>query len=126
MGPIRRVLRRHVRPLVAALSLTALLVPASQAAAAPAQDHPGCPNGSVCFWSGTDYHGTSWEWAANSGYRDMPPALHDNVGSFVASTDACFINWSPKETRQVRNGDWRRAYGSDFGGRIDGVNGGTC
>ncbi|MBL1084026.1 peptidase inhibitor family I36 protein [Streptomyces actinomycinicus] len=87
---------------------------------------PPCPGGSVCFYSGSDYHGTSWEWTAGSGYRDLPPALHDNVGSFVAGTDACFVNWDPKETRQVHNGDWRRAYGSDFGGRVDGVNGGTC
>ncbi|MEU3356262.1 peptidase inhibitor family I36 protein [Streptomyces sp. NPDC037389] len=108
------------------MSLIALLMPATSAFAAPAAGPPACPNGSVCFFSGSDYHGSSWEWTASSGYRDMPPALHDNVGSFVASTDACFINWDPKETRQVHNGDWRRAYGGDFGGRIDGVNGGNC
>ncbi|MER7895584.1 hypothetical protein ABTX62_05475 [Streptomyces sp. NPDC096046] len=38
----------------------------------------------------------------------------------------CFINWAPKETRQVRNGDWRRAYKGDFGDRIDGVGSGRC
>ncbi|GAA2931777.1 hypothetical protein GCM10020221_29500 [Streptomyces thioluteus] len=48
------------------------------------------------------------------------------MGSFVASTDACFINWQPKETRTVHNGDWRRSYKGDFGGKIDGVNAGHC
>ncbi|MDJ0346453.1 peptidase inhibitor family I36 protein [Streptomyces sp. H10-C2] len=109
----------------AVLSLTALLLPTSNAVAASAAP-PFCPVGSICFYSGTDFSGQSWEWASNSGYRDMPPGLHDNVSSFVASTDACFINWDPKETRQVRSGDWRRDYGGDFGGRIDGVNGGNC
>ncbi|MEV0241650.1 peptidase inhibitor family I36 protein [Streptomyces sp. NPDC050674] len=109
--------------LVAALTAATVVVPSTSASAAAP---PHCPGGSVCFYSGTDFHGTSWEWTTGSGYRDMPPGLHDNVGSFVASTDACFINWQPKETRQVQNGDWRRAYKGDFGGRIDGVNGGRC
>ncbi|KNB52109.1 hypothetical protein AC230_13195 [Streptomyces caatingaensis] len=112
--------------VAAALSLAALLMPAANAAAAPAGGPPPCPGGSVCFYTGTDFHGSSWEWTATSGYRDLPPQLHDNVGSFVASTEACFINWQPKETRAVHNGDWRRSYKGDFGGRIDGVNGGHC
>jgi hypothetical protein len=87
---------------------------------------PACPNGSICFYSGSDHRGTSWEWTADSGYRDLPPALHDHVGSFVAAADACFVDWDPKETRSVHSGDWRRDYGSDFGGRIDGVNAGAC
>lgn len=56
----------------------------------------------------------------------MPPQFHDHVGSFVANVDACFIDWQPKATRQVRSGDWRRSYLGDFGGRIDAVNGGNC
>ncbi|MBH1934896.1 peptidase inhibitor family I36 protein [Streptomyces sp. AV19] len=101
-------------------------MPTADAAAAPAANPPACPGGSVCFYSGTDFHGSSWEWTANSGYHDMPAQLHDGVGSFVAATDACFINWQPKETRAVHNGDWRRQYKGDFGGKIDGVNAGHC
>ncbi|GAA2251976.1 MULTISPECIES: peptidase inhibitor family I36 protein [Kitasatospora] len=110
----------------AVLSVTAVLLPAANAVAAPTDGPPGCPGGSVCFWNGVDFRGYGWEWTAGSGYRDLPSELHDNVGSFVADTDACFINWNPKETRQVRSGDWRRSYEDDIGGRIDGVNGGNC
>ncbi|MER5728752.1 peptidase inhibitor family I36 protein [Streptomyces sp. NPDC002138] len=102
----------------AALALAALpLLSATPAAAAAAP----CPSGSVCFYTGADYGGQSWEWSPRSGYRDMPAHLHDHVGSFVANVDACFIDWSPKATRQVRSGDWRRDYRNDFGGRIDAV-----
>jgi hypothetical protein len=110
--------------VVAALSLATSVVPITSATAASSP--PPCPGGSVCFYSGTDFHGLAWEWTADSGYHDLPPQLHENVASFVASTDACFINWQPKETREVHNGDWRRSYKGEFGGKIDGVNPGHC
>ncbi|WP_405447495.1 peptidase inhibitor family I36 protein [Streptomyces achromogenes] len=110
--------------LAAALALTAVLLPTQTATAKAAQ--PSCPDGSVCFWSGENFGGSSWEWTARSGYRDMPSFLHDHVGSFVSSTRACFINWGPVEKRDVFNGDWRSRYLSDFGGRIDGVGPGGC
>ncbi|MFK8906490.1 peptidase inhibitor family I36 protein [Streptomyces sp. YS-3] len=106
----------------AVLTLIAVLMPASDALAAPAA--PACPGGSICFYTGSNFNGRSWEWVARDGYHDMPANFHDNVGSFVASSDGCFINWDPKETRVVRNGDYRINYGSDFGGRIDGVGNG--
>ncbi|MER7187142.1 peptidase inhibitor family I36 protein [Streptomyces hyaluromycini] len=111
--------------LAAALALTALVAPA-QSASAHAAAAPSCPDGSVCFWSGEGFGGDYWEWTARSGYRDMPPNLHDHVGSFVASTRACLVNWSPTEKRDVFNGDWRSQYLGDFGGRIDGVGAGGC
>ncbi|MGW3147340.1 peptidase inhibitor family I36 protein [Streptomyces sp. NPDC001177] len=107
-----------------ALVLATFAVPARAASAEAAA--PSCPDGSVCFWSGEGFGGDYWEWTARSGYRDMPPNLHDNVGSFVASTRACFINWDPVEKRDVFNGDWRSQYYGDFGGRIDGVGPGAC
>ncbi|MEU3250081.1 peptidase inhibitor family I36 protein [Streptomyces sp. NPDC006997] len=112
----------------AALALTALVLPAPSAAAAQqeAAAPPPCADGSVCFWSGEGFGGDTWEWTARSGYRDMPPFLHDHVGSFVASTRACFVNWGPEEKRNVFNGDWRSRYLGDFGGRIDGVGPGGC
>ncbi|KAJ1959209.1 hypothetical protein GGI12_004456 [Dipsacomyces acuminosporus] len=76
--------------------------------------------------SNTDFGGNYWEWTANSGYRDLPPGLHDSVGSLVASTDACLINWNPVEKRQAHSGDWRSQYLGDFGGRMDGVGPGNC
>jgi hypothetical protein len=111
-----------------AVALTALLLPAP-GAVAQTQGRaavPACNGGSVCFWSGQNFHGSTWEWTARSGYRDMPPFLHDHVGSFVADTRACFINWGPLEKRNVFSGDWRSRYLGDFGGRIDGVAPGGC
>ncbi|GAA3377271.1 hypothetical protein GCM10020367_52290 [Streptomyces sannanensis] len=112
----------------AVLSLTALLVPASGAAAAPAGPPP-CSGGSICFWSKEGFSGDTWEWTANSGYRDMPPNLHDHVGSFNANTPACFIDYhgdGTAERRTVNPGDWRSRYLGDFGGRIDAVAPGGC
>ncbi|KAB8193313.1 hypothetical protein FH608_022285 [Nonomuraea phyllanthi] len=81
--------------------------------------------GDICLWSGRDYTGASWCWNPGNGYVDVPPALHDNVGSFQADAAGCFINWihvpDRKETRVVRDGDYRRVYKNDFGGRIDAV-----
>ncbi|MGW2616215.1 peptidase inhibitor family I36 protein [Streptomyces sp. NPDC001500] len=118
-------MKLRARSLAAALAVTALAVvlPAQSASAAAA---PSCPDGSVCFYSGEDFGGSSWEWTARSGYRDMPSFLHDHVGSFVASARACFVDWAPVEKRDVINGDWRARYQGDFGGRIDGVGPGAC
>ncbi|GAA3651262.1 hypothetical protein GCM10022224_012700 [Nonomuraea antimicrobica] len=81
--------------------------------------------GDICLWSGRNYSGAHWCWNPGNGYVDVPPALHDNVGSFQAHADGCFINWihvpDRKETRIVRNGDYRRVYDNDFGGKIDAV-----
>ncbi|PSJ24281.1 hypothetical protein B7P34_34250 [Streptosporangium nondiastaticum] len=107
--------------LAAAAALCLPCAPPASAAAAPA-----CPGGSVCFYSAENFGGKAWEWTANSGYRDLPPALHDHVGSFVSSTDACFMGYEPSEKRVTHNGDWRSAYLRDFGGRMDGVGPGKC
>ncbi|RCG30440.1 hypothetical protein DQ384_14010 [Sphaerisporangium album] len=96
--------------------------------AAPAPASAGAPAGragDICLWSGKDYTGASWCWNPGNGYVDVPPALHDNVGSFRAQADGCFINWihvpDNKEVRVVRNGDYRKVYKNDFGGKIDAV-----
>ncbi|MEV4113329.1 peptidase inhibitor family I36 protein [Nonomuraea sp. NPDC049695] len=102
-----------------ALAMVACAAPAT--AAAPASR----ASGDICLWSGRDYSGASWCWSPDHGYVDVPPALHDNVGSFIAHADGCFINWisvpDRKETRVVRDGDYRRVYKDDFGGKIDAV-----
>jgi hypothetical protein len=81
--------------------------------------------GDICLWSGSDYTGASWCWNPGNGYVDVPPALHDNVGSFRASADGCFIDWihvpDRKDVRVIRAGDYRKVYKNDFGGRIDAV-----
>ncbi|WP_172386656.1 peptidase inhibitor family I36 protein [Streptomyces sp. MNP-20] len=120
-------MRLRIWSAAVVLTAAATALPAANASAQPhRQGPPPCPDGSVCFYSGTDYQGSSWEWTASSGYQDLPPQLYENVGSFVASTDACFINSQPTETRQVHNGDWRSSYKGDFGSKIDGVNAGIC
>ncbi|MFD4140426.1 peptidase inhibitor family I36 protein [Streptomyces sp. NPDC058572] len=112
--------------VLGSLTATALLTVAAPASAQAAAAVPACPGGSVCFFSEADFGGSSWEWTAGSGYRDLPPSLHDHVGSFVASADACFIAYEPTEKRQARGGDWRRDYRGDFGGRMDAVAPGAC
>ncbi|GAB1819107.1 peptidase inhibitor family I36 protein [Herbidospora sp. RD11066] len=99
---------------VIALATLTVVTPAAQAR-----------TGDICMWSGRDFKGASWCWNPGNGYVDMPPALHDNVGSFRADSDGCFINWihvpDRKETRVVRSGDFRHAYDNDFGAKIDAV-----
>nr|WP_063817886.1 peptidase inhibitor family I36 protein [Herbidospora sakaeratensis] len=104
-------------------TLAGLLAFASLTAAAPAaQATPG----DICMFSGREYKGSSWCWNPGDGYVDVPPALHDNVGSFRATSDGCFVNWievpSKKETRVVRGGDFRKVYDDrDFGAKVDAV-----
>ncbi|GAB2748594.1 hypothetical protein [Kitasatospora kifunensis] len=112
--------------VAAALSLTSLLIPVTSARAASADWPPPCAGASICFWSEDAFSGHTWEWTSRSGYRDMPAFLHDHVGSFVATTRACFINWDPVQKRNVYSGDWRSSYLEDFGGVIDGVGPGAC
>ncbi|WP_345570066.1 peptidase inhibitor family I36 protein [Nonomuraea rosea] len=103
------------------LVMMTFAAPASSASAPAA----GMRAGDICLWSGRDYTGASWCWNPGNGYVDVPPALHDNVGSFQAHANGCFINWihvpDRKETRVVRDGDYRRVYKDDFGGKIDAV-----
>ncbi|KAI8873399.1 hypothetical protein GQ42DRAFT_32431 [Ramicandelaber brevisporus] len=87
---------------------------------------PSCPSGSVCFYSSTGFAGDSWEWTTVKGYSDLPPSFMERVGSFVANTDACFINYEPHEKRTVRNGDSHHDYKEEFGQRIDAVRSGSC
>jgi hypothetical protein len=105
-------------------TIAAITIFAVVAFAAP----PRCPAGSVCFWDEPGFSGDYWEWHRAAGYRNMPPEFHDNVGSFVSATRACFINWSPRESVNVFAGDWRSDYDESgyFGDRIDGVRPGPC
>lgn len=81
--------------------------------------------GDICLWSGSDYSGYKWCWRPGNGYVDVPRNLHDNVGSFLATANGCFINWirvpTRKETRRVLSGDYRKNYKGDFGGKIDAI-----
>lgn len=65
----------------------------------------------------------TWRWAPAGGVVNLPPALHDSVGSFVANADACFIDTDPHEKRKVVPGDNSAAHEADgkFGSRIDQV-----
>jgi hypothetical protein len=106
---------------VAALGLTLAATPAGARTAAPASARAG----DICLYTGANYSGRWWCWRPGNGYVDVPPYLHDNVGSFVARANGCFINWISvphhKQTRRVLNGDYRRDYKSDFGGKIDAI-----
>ncbi|MFI9723077.1 peptidase inhibitor family I36 protein [Streptomyces sp. NPDC052396] len=128
------VTRARLFSVLAALALSTTLLGAQQSTAAPA--HPAgpsvqalqraaeqCGRNEICFWENNDFDGTPWRWTPTSGYRDMPPYLHDNVGSFYANAAGCFIDWDPHEMRKVASGDYSNAYkaGGKFGSRIDAV-----
>ncbi|ROP56059.1 hypothetical protein [Streptomyces sp. PanSC9] len=50
----------------AALALAATVVPGTNAAAAqPGVLIPACPGGSVCFYTGSDFGGSSWSCSAS-------------------------------------------------------------
>ncbi|WP_151770633.1 peptidase inhibitor family I36 protein [Streptomyces abyssomicinicus] len=112
-----------------ALALAALLGGTTATAAAPggstapARAAAQCGPNEICFWQDNDFEGTPWRWTPASGYRDLPPYLHDNVGSFHANAPGCFIDWEPHEMRRVAMGDHSAAYrwGGKFGSRIDAV-----
>ncbi|WP_165985600.1 peptidase inhibitor family I36 protein [Streptomyces sp. YIM 98790] len=116
--------RRHrtVFALITGAGLAATLLAGGPAATA-AGAAPLCGGNEICFWEDNDFRGTPWRWSPGNGYRDMPPRLHDNVGSFMANAPGCFIDWQPEMRRTVAPGDYSRAYKADgtFGSRIDAV-----
>lgn len=80
-----------------------------------------CPDNTVCLYTGRNFTGGEWQWSPGNGYRDLPSSHHDSVGSFIANAACVFIDHDPKERRAVNDGDFRRVYDNDFGGRIDAI-----
>jgi hypothetical protein len=112
-----------VAAAVALAALATLFGGTTAATAAPARAAAQCGPNEICFWQANDFEGTPWRWTPASGYRDLPPYLHDNVGSFWANAPGCFIDWNPHEMRRVAMGDYSNAYkwGGKFGTRLDAV-----
>ena len=67
--------------------------------------------GAICFWEENDYEGSHWSWSPPNGYRDLPPYLHDNVGSFYANAAGCFIDRGENTRPSGRRG--RRGASAD-------------
>jgi hypothetical protein len=96
---------------------------------ATAKGPPPCNADEICLFEENDYQGTPWRWTPHSGYRNVPPYLHDNAGSFIANVPGCFVDWTKApphgggEFRQVAIGDYSAAfkYGGKFGSRLDAV-----
>jgi len=94
---------------------------------ATAKGPPPCNVDEICLFEENDYKGTPWRWTPKSGYRDLPPYLHDNAGSFIANVAGCFIDWKKPPPhgeaayRRVAHGDYSAAfkYGGKFGSRLD-------
>ncbi|WP_263168481.1 hypothetical protein [Streptomyces sp. SCSIO ZS0520] len=102
--------------------LTGSLLGAGSALAADSKAAADCGPQEVCFWQDNDMPGApTWRWSPGSGQLNLPPALHDNVGSFVANAAACFVDTDPAESRAVTPGDYSNAYKADgkFGSRLD-------
>ncbi|KAK5579922.1 hypothetical protein RB653_009611 [Dictyostelium firmibasis] len=81
--------------------------------------NPSCQNGFICFWVGQNYTGDQWRWTPRMNYRDVPRQFHNNVGSYMAKTNACFKNWIPYLTFECNDGDSSDSF--TFGKVIDGV-----
>ncbi|TDC86465.1 peptidase inhibitor family I36 protein [Actinomadura sp. 7K507] len=123
---------RRTGALTAALLVVSGLTAAPASAAANSNEAAllkrvadQCESGAICFWEENDYEGSHWSWSPTNGYRNLPPYLHDNVGSFYANAAGCFIDWGEnQEFRRVAVGDYSKAYkaGGKFGSRIDAVN----
>jgi Peptidase inhibitor family I36 len=106
--------------------------PTREGAAPPratAKGPPPCNAHEICLFEKNDYQGTPWRWSPPSGYSDVPPYLHDNVGSFIANAAGCFIDWKKPPPhgdatmRKVAIGDYSAAFkhGDKFGSRLDAV-----
>lgn len=84
-----------------------------------------CGVDEICLFEENDYKGEPWRWTHRSGYRNVPPYLHDNTGSFIANVAGCFVDWGKtnedREFRRVAIGDYSAAYKDDgkFGSRLD-------
>ncbi|GHE32746.1 hypothetical protein GCM10017673_39480 [Streptosporangium violaceochromogenes] len=91
-----------------------------------------CPAGAVCLWENNDFQpGCSMVWRPSNGSRILPSCLRDDVGSFTANAEACFVDTYPggvRESHRARPGDYSRAYshGDKFGGRMDRIDPGQC
>ncbi|KUL38304.1 peptidase inhibitor family I36 protein [Streptomyces regalis] len=85
---------------------------------------PPCNAGEICLFPENDYQGTPRRWTPQSGYVNLPPYLHDTVGSFIANAPGCFIDRDPAEFRKVAVGDYSAVHKADdkFGSRIDALN----
>lgn len=125
---MRKVRTRITGALSVCLLTGSLLgVGAATSSAASSSEAGGtadCGKNEVCFWQDNDMPGApTWRWSPGSGVANLPPGLHDNVGSFVANAEACFIDTKPLEKRKVVVGDYSNAYKADgkMGSRIDQV-----
>lgn len=110
--------------IAAALAATTFSGSAQAEAAALQRAAEQCGPGEICLWERNDFVGTPWRWKPQNGYRDLPPYLHDDVGSFYANSVGCFIDWDPRTFVRVALGDYSRAYKYEgkFGSRMDAVN----
>ncbi|TJZ57283.1 hypothetical protein FCH28_07580 [Streptomyces piniterrae] len=119
--------RARIVGTLSVLMLTGSLFGAGSAAAADGAEANGaadCGANEICFWADNDMPGApTWRWSPGSGTLNLPPELHDNVGSFQANAAGCFIDTDPSEKRGVIVGDYSNAYKDDgkFGSRIDQV-----
>lgn len=108
------------------LTGTAVAVPTAAGAAPTSVAGEGCGVGAVCFWSEPYFEGLIWEWRSEWGHRNMPPYLHDHVGSYVAKARACLVDYKPESVREIGPDGSNYAYLKDFGNRVDAIYAGTC
>ncbi|MEU8360136.1 peptidase inhibitor family I36 protein [Nonomuraea sp. NPDC048882] len=110
-------------------SLSLLLTPVLAAAvvaapAAPVQAAAPACHAHVCLWTGANYTGAVYTWWEANGNRFIGGTHADNVGSFVATSGACFVDtadteWNWRAKRLASAGDYSSNYRGRFGGVMD-------
>ncbi|SEK56128.1 peptidase inhibitor family I36 protein [Nonomuraea pusilla] len=108
--------------LASALVAGGLALPAAPAAAAAA---PPC-HAHVCLWTGPNYTGQVFTWWEGQGNVFIGSVHADHVGSFVATTGACFVDtadteWRWHSVRRASAGDYSSNYYGRYGNVMDRV-----
>ncbi|MFI6532757.1 peptidase inhibitor family I36 protein [Nonomuraea sp. NPDC050547] len=122
------------RVAAAALSLAAVSMIPSPFAVSPAAAAPICPDGHVCLYNETDFkvNTCTLQWKPADGVRYLESCLADNVRSFIAEADACFVDTygdgRVREAHRAAKGDYSRFYStkSKFGRRMNRIDPGAC
>lgn len=131
-----KIKTRTLGALLVTLATSAVVLPAGTATADSGswvrlEEKPAdCPADNICLYRKRNYNedgtGAFFYWSRRDGFKDLPGALVDKVGSFYADADGCFIDYvgDPVRftTRTVQRTNYRRVYdGGEFGSRMNAI-----
>ncbi|KAN0023663.1 hypothetical protein ACTFIV_008050 [Dictyostelium citrinum] len=97
----------------------------SSSSDAPLQPPP-CGDLCVCLFTEINYEGITFEYSIYSGKVDLPYLVRNNITSFVANADVCFISYNPYSTLQIYLGEFLSNFGIVFGDVVETIAPGNC